>query len=156
MIWVGAFALPGEAEGSAVVLAEPLSFWGGVDPATGTVIDRSHPACGARLAGRVVVMPGGRGSSSSSSVLAEAIRRGTGPRALLLARPDPILAVGAMVALDLYGLRCPVVVCRPDGAATGDRLRVTATGDAARIERLPSAAGRAAVAWSTRAETTRR
>lgn len=72
------------------------------------------------------MMPAGRGSSSSSSVLAEAIRRGTAPAAIVLATPDPILAVGALVAESLYGGRCPIVVCGIDGIATGDRMRVLA------------------------------
>lgn len=102
--------VPGRASGAAVVLEEPLSFWGGFDPVTGAVVDPSHPQAGAVLTDRVLIMPSGRGSSSSSSVLAEAIRRGTGPRAILLWHPDPILAVGAMVAAELYGRSCPVVV----------------------------------------------
>ena len=58
-------------------------------------------------------MPSGRGSSSSSSVLAECIRAGTAPAALLLYEPDPILAVGAIVAGELYGRTIPVAVCEP-------------------------------------------
>lgn len=134
MIRAGTFALRGAAEGVAAVLTEPLSFWGGVDAATGAVIDRAHPALGTVLAGRVVVMPGGRGSSSSASVLAEAIRLGTGPVALVLSRPDPILTVGALVAAALYGLHCPIVTCPVDGIATGDRVRIIEEDGAARVE----------------------
>lgn len=115
---------PGEADAPALVLSEPLGFWGGVDVATGRIIDRRHPDYGAQVSGRALVMPGGRGSSSSSSVLAEAIRRGTGPAAIVLATPDPILAVGALVAESLYGSRCPIVVCEIDGIVTGDRVRI--------------------------------
>jgi len=129
---------PGEAEADALVLTEPLSFWGGVDVATGRIIDHSHPDLGAVISGRVLVMPGGRGSSSSASVFAESIRRGTGPSAVVLATPDPILTVGALVAHSLYGLRCPVVVCAIGGIATGDRLRVSALdGGEADVLRLP-------------------
>jgi predicted aconitase with swiveling domain len=129
---------PGEAEANALVLGEPLSFWGGVDVATGRIIDHSHPDLGRVISGRVLVMPGGRGSSSSASVFAESIRRGTGPLAVVLATPDPILTVGALVAQSLYGLRCPVVVCAIDGIATGDRLRVSAhDGRDAEVRRLP-------------------
>src|SRR4051794_33023048 len=88
----------GTARADALVLREPLSFWGGVDAVTGTVIDRAHPDAGRRLTGTVLVMPGCRGSSSSSSVLAEALRLGTGPAAIVLALPDPILTVGSLVA----------------------------------------------------------
>jgi predicted aconitase with swiveling domain len=119
----------GEAEGEALVLAEPLSLWGGLDAQTGLVIDRSHPQRGASVAGRILVMPGARGSSSSSSVLAEAIRLGTAPCGVVLASPDPILTVGAIVARSLYDLACPIVVCPIDRLATGDRLRIRAGAD---------------------------
>ena len=103
-----------EAEGRALVLAEPLSLWGGMDPSTGEVIDTHHPQRGANLAGRVVVMASGRGSSSSASVLAEAVRAGTAPAAIVLGEPDLILAIGAEVADELYGRRVPVVVLASD------------------------------------------
>jgi predicted aconitase with swiveling domain len=94
----------------ALVLSEPLSLWGGMDPATGELIDAHHPQRGANLAGRVVVMPSGRGSSSSASVLAEAVRAGTAPAAIVLGEPDLILAIGSAVAQELYGVHVPVVV----------------------------------------------
>jgi predicted aconitase with swiveling domain len=93
-----------------LVLHEPLSLWGGLDPATGTIIDPHHPQRGHRIGGRVLVMPGGRGSSSSASVLAEAARAGTAPAAIVLREPDLILAIGATVAEELYGTRIPVLV----------------------------------------------
>ena len=96
--------------GRALVLDEPLSLWGGVDPATGEIIDAHHPQRGANVAGRVLVMPAARGSSSSASVLAEAVRAGTAPVAILLAEPDLILAIGAVVAEELYGVRVLVQV----------------------------------------------
>ena len=98
------------SERTALVLDEALSLWGGVDPASGEIIDPHHPQCGANVRGHVLVMPGGRGSSSSASVLAEAVRAGTAPTAILLAEPDLILAIGARVAEELYGVRVPVVV----------------------------------------------
>ena len=99
-----------EISGRALVLREPLSLWGGMDAATGELIDAHHPQRGAILTGRVVVMPSGRGSSSSASVLAETVRARTAPAAILLGKPDLILAVGAAVAEELYGLVVPVVV----------------------------------------------
>jgi hypothetical protein len=116
----------GQAEAPALVLAQPLSFWGGIDVDTGRIIDHSHPDLGNVITGLVLVMPGGRGSSSSSSVLAETMRRGTGPAAIVLSIPDPILTVGALVAHSLYGVRCPIVVAAIDGITTGDRLRIRA------------------------------
>jgi len=100
----------GDGEGDVVVLDEPLSFWGGMDPKSGEIIDARHPQRGISLRGKVVVMPSGRGSSSSSSVLAEAIRLGTAPAAILLGRPDPLVALGALVARELYGRAPPVAV----------------------------------------------
>lgn len=114
----------GTAEGPALVLTQPLSFWGGIDAESGRVIDRSHPDLGSCVTDAILVMPGGRGSSSSSSVLAESLRRGTGPAGIVLATPDPILTVGALVAESLYGIRCPIVVCATDGLRNGTRLRI--------------------------------
>ena len=102
--------VPGAASGSVLLLDEPLSFWGGLDSATGTVIDRLHPQLGVSVAGRVLMMPGGRGSSSGSATLAEALRLGNGPAAILMLERDAIVVVGAMVAAELYGLACPVAV----------------------------------------------
>lgn len=111
----GRTLVPGRARGPALVLPEPLSFWGGVDPATGAVVDRRHPRAGASLSGRVVLVPAGRGSSSSSAVLAEAVRLGTAPAALVLLEPDPILVVGAIVAQELYGRTVPIVLVEREG-----------------------------------------
>lgn len=120
----GRILADGSAEGAALRLDEPLSLWGGVDPATGEVIDARHPQLGASVTGRVLVMPSVRGSSSSSSVLAETVRAGCAPAAILLGEVDLILAVGAAVAEELYGVRLPVLhlatadlAAIPDGAA---------------------------------------
>jgi uncharacterized protein len=121
-----------EISGRALVLDEGLSLWGGMDPATGELIDGHHPQRGASLTGRIVVMPSGRGSSSSASVLAEAVRAGTAPAAIILGEPDLILAIGSAVAEELYGVTLPVVVVGPavraaivDGAA----VRIGPDGD---------------------------
>ncbi|HEX7746275.1 MAG TPA: DUF126 domain-containing protein [Micromonosporaceae bacterium] len=104
---------PGAAAGELLVLDAPLSFWGGVDPA-GRVVDVHHPQHGDVLAGRVVAMPSGRGSSSSSSVLAEQIRTGSAPAAVLMAEADGIVVLGALVAAELYGRSMPIVQVAPD------------------------------------------
>jgi predicted aconitase with swiveling domain len=102
--------VPGEATGIVFRLEEPLSFWGGFDPETGCIIDHRHPQTGEKLSGRILVMEYGRGSSSSTGVLAEAIRLGTAPAGIVLAEADMIVMLGALVAHELYGKRCPVVV----------------------------------------------
>jgi uncharacterized protein len=109
----------------ALVLDEGLSLWGGMDPATGELIDVHHPQRGTNVSGRVLVMPNGRGSSSSASVLAEAVRAGTAPAAIVLAEPDLILAIGSTVAEELYGVRVPVIPMprdRYDAIADGEPI----------------------------------
>jgi predicted aconitase/predicted aconitase with swiveling domain len=97
----------GTASGPVLRLTEPLSLWGGTAP-DGTITDPHHPQRGASLAGAVVVMTTGRGSSSSSSVLTELLRAGNGPAAFVLAEPDGILTLGALVAAELYDVHLPI------------------------------------------------
>ena len=115
----------GTGAGEALVLEEPLSFWGGLDPVTGEIVEANHPQRVEIVTGSILVMPSGRGSSSSATVLAEAIRLGTGPAGIVLGEPDEIIAIGALVAAELYGIAMPVVVASPDGYAAireGERI----------------------------------
>jgi predicted aconitase with swiveling domain len=100
----------GQAEGKALVLPEALSFWGGLDPQTGDIIDQRHPSVGENVKGRILVLPIGRGSSSASSILLEAVRLGTAPAAIITAETDAILALGAAVAREMYAKSPAVVV----------------------------------------------
>jgi uncharacterized protein len=128
----GRVLVAGEAAGRALVLTEPLSLWGGLDPATGLLIDAHHPQRGMDLSGRVLVMAAGRGSSSSSSVLAEAARTGHAPAAILVAESDLILAVGAAVAAELYAKAVPILVLDADqlhSILDGANLTITSDGD---------------------------
>jgi uncharacterized protein len=100
----------GQATGETLVLTAPISFWGGVAPETGTIIEKRHPEFGVGLKGKVLLLPAAKGSSSGSSVLAEILRNGTGPAAIILGAADAILATGAMVAQALYGVICPVII----------------------------------------------
>jgi uncharacterized protein len=116
----------------AVMTIEPLSFWGGLDWQDGRIIDVHHPACGETIAGRVLVMTHGRGSSSAAAVMAEVVRRGTGPVALIVRSADVILVCGALAAAELYGVHCPVVEVAADAfgrvaALDGETVTVTAT-----------------------------
>lgn len=114
MIRLSARALtPGDATGPIARLDAPLSLWGGLDLTTGAIADVTHPQCGLPLAGRVLAMPAARGSSSSSSALAEAARSGIAPAAIILTRPDPILVIGSLVAADLYGVAIPILLIEP-------------------------------------------
>lgn len=122
----GRALVAGEGAGPVLRLDEALSFWGGVDPVTGRIIDRRHPRCGASVAGRVLVMPYGRGSSSSSSVLLEGVRLGTAPAAVVLRELDGILALGAAVARELYEQSPPVMLLEAaDWEALGEGAEVS-------------------------------
>ncbi len=122
---------PGHVRGPVLRLTEPLSFWGGFDPGNGTIIDRSHPDLGHCLTGAIVLMSGSRGSAGTPGALAEAIRVGTAPSALIVSKPDINLATGALVAETLYGTTCPVLLVENrdlDRLAAADRLTITADG----------------------------
>ena len=106
--------VPGRAAGPVLALAQPLSLWGGVDPTSGLIVEPRHPDHGRCVAGHILALPASRGSSSSSSVLAELLRRGVGPLGIVLGEPDEILVVGAVVARELYGVDCPVLLLGRD------------------------------------------
>ena len=105
---------PGAARGELLGSVEPLSFWGGYDAASGEIIDRRHPLGGRNAAGRVLALPATRGSSTTTAVLLEAVRRGTAPAAILTRGPDRFLALAAIVADELYGAALPVLALDPD------------------------------------------
>jgi uncharacterized protein len=131
----GAALVGGSARAAAIVLDEPLSLWGGVD-ADGRVVDRHHPQYGASVRRRVLVMPAGRGSSSSSTVLAEAIRRRVAPAGIVLRRVDPIIVLGALVGRELYGRAPPVVVLAAgdyEALRTGDLVEIACRGAVATV-----------------------
>ena len=100
----------GTAEGPVLSLSEPLSFWGAFEPRTGVILDVHHPQRGACVTGTILMMTETRGSGSAPGAIAEAIRLGTAPAAIILAEPDINLAVGAEVAATLYGAHC-VIAC---------------------------------------------
>lgn len=108
-VMCGTPAVSGNASGRLLVTTEPLSFWGGYDPLTGEITDRRHPLSGVNAAGAILALPETRGSSTTTAVLLEAIHRGTAPAALLTQGVDSYLALGAIVAQELYGVTLPVV-----------------------------------------------
>lgn len=99
----------GSASGEALVSPEPLSFWGGYDHATGRIIDARHPLHGEVAAGRVLAIPGSRGSSTATAVLLEAVRAGTAPAAIVCRGPDAFFALASIVADEMYRRPFPVV-----------------------------------------------
>jgi len=94
--------LPGQCPPSlCLALTAPISFWGGVDPRSGEIIDARHPQRGRIVTGTVLALPGTIGSSSASAVLLELVHAGKAPAAILIAEPDAILLLGLVVAQEM-------------------------------------------------------
>lgn len=99
----------GSASGPLLRLTGPISFWGGVDPVAGVIIDPRHPECGVSIAGTILAIPSTVGSSSSSAIMLELIREAKAPAAILMGLPDAILALGVVVARELGYEPIPVI-----------------------------------------------
>jgi len=105
-------------DATALALTAPISFWGGVDPASGVIADPRHPQYGESIAGRVLLVPATVGSSSAAAVLLELVHAGRGPAAIVLHEPDAILLLGLIVAREM-GLTPPLAL-RLDRARYAD------------------------------------
>lgn len=88
----------GCASGRALVTKEPISFLGNIDPETGIVIDSQHELFGACIAGKVLIFPGGKGSTVGSYVIYQLKQSGFAPAAMINVRSEPIVAVGAIIS----------------------------------------------------------
>jgi predicted aconitase with swiveling domain len=121
----------GCAEGEALVTREPLSFWGGYDFHTGTIIDTHHPLAGVIAAGRILAVPYSKGSSTTTAVLLEAIRAGTAPAAIVTTGIDTFFALASIVADEMYGKSFPVIALEPTDFASlvsGERIVIERSG----------------------------
>jgi predicted aconitase with swiveling domain len=130
-ILIGKPVVAGTAEGMALVSKQSISFWGGVDPRTGEITDRRHERSGVFITGKIFVFPHGKGSSTASAVLVESIRAGTAPAAIINVKVAPILALGAIIAHEMYHKTVPIVVLsREDFAAIreGDYIAISPDG----------------------------
>ena len=125
------FIITGVSGGFALVSSEPFSFWGGLDPRTGNIIDPRNNLFGQSIKDKVFVYPCGRGSSTTSAIWLEAIRRATAPRAIITVQAEPIIAIGILVAQEIYpSVVLPVAVIPEDTfrlLKTGDYLLVNST-----------------------------
>ena len=123
--------MPGaSAHGRCLALSAPISFWGGVDPRSGAIIDARHPERGQDIAGTVLALPGTIGSSSASAVLLELVHAGKAPAALLMDAPDAILLLGLIVAREM-GWPTPPAFRLPAGEQkrlSGHRITVSESG----------------------------
>ncbi|MCA1405033.1 DUF521 domain-containing protein [Ensifer sp. IC3342] len=101
--------LGGTACGPIVATVEALSFWGGVDPATGRVIDVHHPLHGNCLTDGILLMPSSRGSCTGSGVLLDLALTGRAPAALVFCEAEDVLTLGALIAAEMFGKPLPVL-----------------------------------------------
>lgn len=119
--------MAGAVTGELLVSAEPLSFWGGYDQVTGTIIDQRHPLAGQCAAGKILAVPFTRGSSTTTAVLLEAIKASVAPLAIVTTARDSFFALASIVADEMYGTPLPLFVL---AQADFDRLQ---SGDIAMI-----------------------
>jgi len=95
---IGRVIYEGRAEGVALVSSSPLSFYGGVNPDTGEVVERGHELKGQSVKGKVLVFPYGKGSTVGSYVLYRLAKKGAAPAAIVNLRCETIVAVGAIIS----------------------------------------------------------
>lgn len=88
----------GKIEGEALVTSQSISFYGGVDPDTGTVVEKGHELEGQSIKDKVLVFPSGKGSTVGSYVIYQMAKTGTGPKALILKDCEAIVAVGCIIS----------------------------------------------------------
>lgn len=114
----GNVLVKGNTDAEIVSTLEMISFWGGFDQYTGLVVDQHHPLANRSLSGKIFVVPKGKGSSTGSPILVDAIMSGHAPSAILLKEPDEIMALGGVVCEKFFGKSIPMIVLSEDDFAT--------------------------------------
>ncbi len=113
---------PGTVKGEALVSNQGISFYGGVDPETGVVVEKDHELEGQSISGKVLVFPSGKGSTVGSYVLYQLAKTGKGPVAIINQETETIVAVGCIIS------EIPAIDKIPiNKIATGQQLHVDAT-----------------------------
>jgi predicted aconitase with swiveling domain len=123
--------IAGSASGPAMVLDDTLSFWGGFNPVSGEIIDVHHPQYQQLVGGKILCIPGSRGSAGTPGGIAETLRNGSGPLAFVLAERDVNISVGTLVANRLYDLEIPVLevsLSEMKRICSGDQLTINRQG----------------------------
>lgn len=110
----GLMPVKGQGEGEIIASDVPLSFWGGIDPSTGTVIDKYHPLHDKNVAGKIFVLSEGRGSCTGSGVLLEMILSNCAPNGIILREKDEIIILGGIVADEVFSKDIPIVVLKDE------------------------------------------
>lgn len=112
---------PGKVEGEALVSKEPLSFYGGIDPKTGIVIEKGHELEGKCVKDKILIFPCGKGSTVGSYVIYGLKKNGVAPVAIVNRETETIVATGVILA----GIPC-IDGIDIDKIETGDKLKVNA------------------------------
>ncbi len=88
----------GKAEGEALVTSMPISFYGGVDPNTGVILEKGHELEGQSVKDKILVFPQGKGSTVGSYTLYRMKKNNTAPAAMINKETETIVAVGAIIS----------------------------------------------------------
>jgi phosphomecalonate degydratase small subunit len=94
----GRIIYKGKAEAEALVTSMPISFYGGVDPNTGIVMEKGHELNGISVKGKILVFPQGKGSTVGSYTLYRLKKNGVAPAAMINKETETIIAVGAIIS----------------------------------------------------------
>jgi len=94
----GRIIYKGKAQGEALVTSQPISFYGGVDPATGIVIEKGHELQGQSVKGKILVFPTGKGSTVGSYTLYRMKKNGTAPAGMINSECETVVAVGVIIS----------------------------------------------------------
>lgn len=119
--------IDGSATGKMLVCDTGLSFWGGVDPANGIIIDQHHPLHNQCVSGKLLALPSGRGSSSGSGVVLELLQNSVAPAAFVFKEPEDIITLGVLVSEVMFERSIPV--CR----ISAEDFDLLTTGDDAQL-----------------------
>lgn len=117
----------GHGDGPVLATQQNISFWGGVDPTDGRIIDPRHEFFGRSITGTVLAFPYGKGSAAAPMVLLELARQKTGPAAIINVDTDPLLVAGPIISKHFYGFTFPVAALSReafDGLRTGEHAVV--------------------------------
>lgn len=88
----------GKAQGYALVSSSPISFLGSINVKTGMVVEKGHELEGISIKGKVLVFPGGKGSTVGSYAIYQLKKNGSAPSAMINIHAEPIVAVGAIIS----------------------------------------------------------
>ncbi len=136
----GKTVMPGVAEGEALVTRSAISFTGGMDPDTGIIREPGHELEGKSVAGKILVFPAGKGSTTGSWQYYAAFKRGTAPRGIINRKAEGVVAISAIITGTpmVHGLdQDPLEVIE-----TGDFVRIDADNGVVEVEkRSPGSRG---------------